>query len=388
MVFYGGSTVVALNNDRYHDFFVESVPLGESIIDNAEANGWDRALRGGAARQVVDAGRITAGHLQDVVNRTIGSGNDSTPKSAPTKAGQAAPPGSKVAAVSPEKKEEVKEKARAAVQSAVTKVKDDTAKVQEKTAEVAQTVKEDAKAAEVKLSEGVKELVAEAEAALASKSSEEVNLPPGTKLYTGYLPIGHTPPPGYALPGPKKAAKSADSAAKAPAEEAKPAPPPLPLVAPAVSKVAASEPVIAQLAESIDNLAGFLKDNPSAISGNAKDVLHSAEVDLVQLADRIEQVRQDEHKKLEDRLDEQAKEYNLRLLEMEADAQDKIDRQEEDWKQLFEDERNKIISGYRAKLQRELETQQEIINERYRYSLFTPPDLWLTTSTLVLNSTG
>ncbi|KAG8951280.1 Formation of crista junctions protein 1 [Tulasnella sp. 424] len=380
VVFYGGSTVIALNNDRYHDFFVESVPLGEAIIDSAEHDGWDEHLRGGAIRQGVDAGRITIGYLEDVFNRTFGSGttekSTQPPTSPPSKAGQAAPPGSKIVKAI----QESKESARSAAQTVVKKVHDDTAKVQQKVEEVKEKGKAKVNGIEIVFRDDIKELVEEVEAALAGRpyqkpapaapvlpdtQSEAVETPSGLKIYDKQLPLGHQPPPGYILPGDAKKKSKVPETRNVEAE-AKAAPPSLPLVAPTVVKSAGSEPVIAQLAESIDNLAGFLRDNPNALTGGAKDILQTAEMDLVQLGKRLEGVREDERRKLEEKLDDQAKEYNVKLLEMEAEAQDKIDRQEEDWKSLFEDERAKIMNQYRQKLQHELETQQELINQRLK----------------------
>ncbi|KAG8930404.1 Formation of crista junctions protein 1 [Tulasnella sp. 417] len=384
VVFYGGSTVVALNNDRYHDFFVESVPLGEAIIDSAEHDGWDEHLRGGTIRQGVDAGRITIGYLEDVFNRTFGSGASET-TSAPSKAGQAAPPGSKIVKAI----QESKESARSTAQTVVKKVQEDTAKVQQKVEEVKEKGKAKVNGVEIVFREDIKQLVEEVEAALAGRpyqkptpaapvlpdtqpprgveyhDPEPVETPSGLKVYDKQLPLGHQPPPGYVLPSDAKKKPKAPETRNVEGE-AKPAPPPLPLVAPTVAKSAGSEPVIAQLAQSIDGLAGFLRDNPNALTGGAKDILQTAEMDLVQLGKRLEEVREDEHRKLEEKLDEQAKEYNVKLLEMEAEAQDKIDRQEEDWKSLFEDERAKIMNQYRQKLQHELETQQELINQRLK----------------------
>ncbi|KAG8939863.1 Formation of crista junctions protein 1, partial [Tulasnella sp. 408] len=351
VVFYGGSTVVALNNDRYHDFFVESVPLGEAIIDSAEHDGWDEHLRGGAIRQGVDAGRITIGYLEDVFNRTFGSGaSEKGTQSPSSKAGQAAPPGSKIVKAI----QESKESARSAAQTVVKKVQADTAKVQQKVEEVKEKGKAKVNGIEIVFRDDIKELVEEVEAALAGRpyqkpapaapvlpdtqpsrgveyhDPEPVETPSGLKVYDKQLPLGHQPPPGYVLPSDAKKKPKASGGRNVEAE-AKPAPPPLPLVAPTVVKSAGSDPVIAQLAESIDGLAGFLRDNPNALTGGAKDILQTAEMDLVQLGKRLEEVREDERRKLEEKLDDQAKEYNVKLLEMEAEAQDKIDRQEEDW---------------------------------------------------------
>ncbi len=354
--------MVALNSDRYHDFFVESVPLGETIIDHAEHNGWDRSLRSRAVQQAVDATKSTYGHIEGVVSRTFGSGEVPAPPPSPqTRAGQAAPPGSKVKEIA----KDGKEAARSAAKKVVQKVEKDTQKVQQIQKDVAQDVRK----VEREFSLGIKELVEEVEAVLAGRqyvkptpvihTSEVQALPPGMKIYDRELPIGHQPPPGYVLPGQvkSKAPTSKDSTTV-------PSLPVLPLVAPLVSKLSSAEPVLGQLAQSIDNLAGFLRENPSSSSAGAKDVLQSAEKDLTQLGERLQKVKEEEHRKLEEKLDEQAKEYNLKLLEMEAESQDKIDRQEEDWKSLFDEERAKILHQYREKLQRELETQQELINQR------------------------
>jgi mitofilin len=146
--------------------------------------------------------------------------------------------------------------------------------------------------------------------------------------------------------------------------EAPPAPEPLPLVAPAVSELAATEPVIAQLASTIDNLASFLQNNPNA--GSAREVLEAAQADLVHFNERLEKVKEEERKKLEEKLEEQTREYSTALLEQELSAQDKVDQQEEGWRNLFEEERQRVVKAYREKLERELATQSEIINERLK----------------------
>jgi hypothetical protein len=51
-------------------------------------------------------------------------------------------------------------------------------------------------------------------------------------------------------------------------------------------------------------------------------------------------------------------------MELEMEAQDKLDSQEEGFRQLFEQKRAKIIHAYREKLDEELKTQTELINER------------------------
>ncbi len=138
---------------------------------------------------------------------------------------------------------------------------------------------------------------------------------------------------------------------------------PLPLVAPAVSEFSASEPVISQLASVIDNLASFLNSNPSA-ADKARDILDGAKGDLKQLATRIEEAKEEERHKLEASIDEQTCAFTIKLLELEMEAQDKLDNQEDDFRKYFEEEKAKFVAAYREKLNRELQTQSEIINER------------------------
>jgi mitofilin len=248
---------------------------------------------------------------------------------------------------------DVKDRAKAPAQAAV-----DAAKAAE------QAVKDTA----VSVSDDVKALVAQAEAALAGKpysEASDADVAPAAapvvaaNVYNTPLPLGFEPPPGYSRPAPPPKA----AAAPPKTVEAAPAPPPLPLVTPAVAALAGSEPVIAQLAGTIDELASYLNAHPTA-ADKARDVLSTAQVDLEALAGRIDAVRKDEHAKLEASLEQQAGEYNSKLIELEIDAQTRLDAQEEGFRKGLDEQKAEIITAYRAKLERELETQSEIINER------------------------
>ena len=173
-------------------------------------------------------------------------------------------------------------------------------------------------------------------------------------VYAAPLPIDFEPPSGYKRPTLPKPTQKVD---------AESAPVSLPLVAPAVSEVAVSEPVISQLASTIDNLASFIASNPAA-SEKAKDVLEVAKGDLTGLAARIEKIKDDEKLQLEQKLDEQAREYTTKLLELELEAQDKLDSQEEGFRKFYDEERARFSQVYREKLEQELRTQTELINER------------------------
>lgn len=218
-------------------------------------------------------------------------------------------------------------------------------------------------------SDGVQELVDEAEAALAGKPKpEKTQTPTPTEakevsppaevpknVYDAPLPLGFEPPPGFDKPKPPPPAPKV--------VEAPPAPPPLPLIAPEISEFTASEPIISQLATTIDNLSVFLNSNPAAAE-KAHGVIDTAKLDLLNLASRIEKIKQDEQVVLEQQLDDQAREYTVKLLELEMAAQDKLDSQEDEFRKLFDEERANLIKAYREKLSQELQTQSEIINER------------------------
>ena len=227
----------------------------------------------------------------------------------------------------------------------------------------------------VQLSDGVRELVEEAEAALADKPRPTKTQQPAPtpttaspeqptteakvpkNVYDAPLPLGFEPPPGFSKPKPP-------SPPAPEVVEAPPAPPPLPLIAPEISEHTASEPIISQLATTIDSLTVYLNSNPAAAE-KAHGFIDTAKLDLMNLASRIEKIKQDEQAALEQQLDDQAREYTVKLLELEMGAQDKLDSQEDEFRKLFEEERTKLVRAYREKLSQELQTQSEIINERY-----------------------
>ena len=234
----------------------------------------------------------------------------------------------------------------------------------------------------IQFSDGVQELVDEAEAALAGKSKPEKTkspksssasseLAPPTQsqptvvvkdvstpadvpknVYDAPLPVGFEPPPGFNKPKPPPPPPP-------PIVEASP----LPMIAPEISELAASEPIVGQLATTIDNLTVFLKSNPAAAE-KAHAVIDTAKLDLKTLAAKIQKIKEDEQGKLEQQLDDQAREYTVKLLELEMAAQDKFDSQEDEFRKLFDEERVRLVKTYREKLSQELQTQSEIINER------------------------
>ncbi len=332
------------------------MPLGKSVVEYGEARGWDELTVGDVATAGIEAAVTTYTLVTDLL----------TGKKTPSEVA------GRVKVATEKKIEEAK---------AATAIKRDAPKVEQT---VQQTKTQSSKGiVEVKVAEKVNatakdvahqtryeldELVRRAEAAIIGKSfdpssaaAEDVTPPtPGVlspsprDVYDLPLPLGFEPPPGYVRPSPPKHTPEEKSKSSESQRE-------LPLISPAVSNV--SEPIITHLAGTIDSLASFLKSDPKAAE-KASDILETAQGDLASLVDRIETLKEQERTALDAKLDEQTRECTLRLLEMEMEAQDKLDAQEEGFRQAFEQERAKFIQAYREKLDHELKVQTELINER------------------------
>jgi len=364
--FYVGSAFVAFKNQPYNEFFQQQVPGGPSVLQYAEDHNWDTLT----TADIINFLKTAPENAQKFVNDKW----DLVSKQKTPEAVKDATQTVKSAALTTE------ERLARVGDRLKTKVHKVESQIKEKTHTATAVAQHQAN----QFSEGVEELVRKAEEALKDKAAEpipeatttpaqpEISPPDQTppvvetetkvkaqgNVYEIPLPIGHEPPPGYSRPQPPPKPTP-------PPVEAPPAPAPLPLIAPAVSELATSEPIITQLASTIDNLAVFLNANPTAAE-KAHDVLDTARIDLTELASRMEKVKEDERIKLEQKLDDQAREYTVKLLELEMSAQDKLDNQEEDFRKLFDQERMNFIKAYREKLNNELQTQSELINERLK----------------------
>lgn len=357
--FYIGSAFVSFENQQYRELFTVNVPFGKELVEYGEARKWDDITIEQVVVATVDAYKT----VYNFVQRQLGNASTEEPIEKTTKS------------TLKESKERVKSTA-ASLKTAVKKVEEET--VPEATAKAISIARHHG----AQLADELDDLIRRAEAALAGKSVDSLHEatattaqsspdtfplrddtdliivsdknPDNVIVYAAPLPIGFEPPPGYERPTPPK---------PVPKATAESTPVPLPLIAPAVSEVAISEPVITQLASTIDNLASFLAINPAA-SEKAKDVLEVAKGDLTGLAARIEKIKEDEKLQLEMKLDEQAREYTTKLLELELEAQDKLDSQQDGFRTFYDEERGRFAQVYREKLEQELRTQTELINER------------------------
>ncbi|KAI0067289.1 hypothetical protein BV25DRAFT_1795107 [Artomyces pyxidatus] len=380
--FYVGSAFVSYHNPRYHAFFIDTVPFGPAVLEFGENRNWDTLTVSDVVVSTYDgamsAYRFVRKQLGSTADEVSDKAHDA--KSAVSAKVKAAKSTAEASA------EETKGRARKLSDALKTEVKASTEKVHEQGLKAAAISKHRAD----QFSEGVEDLIRKAEAALLHKpldSQPEATTTPEqptpeipdalgprhneielmtsefheahtsskarNDVYDAPLPLGFEPPPGFSRPKP-------------PPPKPEPEPlEPLPLVAPVVAELHSSEPVLTHLATTIDNLASFLNTNPAAAT-KARDVLDTAKVDLTELAENFEKVKEEEQRKLEQQLDEQTRQYTLQLLELELASQDKLDSQEADFRTFYEEERARFAKAYREKLETELRTQSEIINERLK----------------------
>ena len=346
---------MSYQNQQYRDLFTKHVPLGDVLVEYGEQHHWDEIT----VQQVVVATVDTAKAVYDFAQRQLGHvTKNAEPKAqdAPSDVGAARE--SKKASID-ETKARVKSTA-AVLKTAVHKSTEQlspeatakaTALAKYKAAQFADEVDELIKKAEDALAKPIEPIPDPSSPLQVPAADVEVFVlsekPDDAHVYVAPLPIGFEPPPGFSRPKPAP----------------KPKPEVLPLVAPAVSDVAISEPVISHLAGTIDDLASYLNANPTAAE-KAKGILDTAREDLTELATRFDKIKEDEKHELEAKLDEQAREYSTKLLELELESQDKIALQREDYEKYVAEEKMKLVQAYRERLETELKAQTELLNER------------------------
>lgn len=348
--FYVGSTFLSYENTRYHDFFTQNVPLANVLVDYGTKRGWDEITVQQVVVSTVDAVR----YVSDFVQTQLGY----RPKEdAAAVKGQDAsddiprpPPRDRA-------KERVKSVASTLKTSVEKRSQEGTARARHIAAQFADELDELVRQAEQALKKAPEH---EPPSTTVQQSPSDVELViVEVKDHEPPLPIGFEQPPGLVRPMPSK-----PRTASVPPPIPAPTPKPLPLVAPTISGLEISEPAISHLAQTIDDLASYLSSTP-AVSDKVSVILDTAKDDLQTLASRMEKIKKEEQHQLEQKLDQQAHEYNTKLLELEIEAQDKLDLQQEDFGKFLEEERARYAQTYREKLEHELRTQTELVNERW-----------------------
>ncbi|SPO21238.1 related to FCJ1 - mitochondrial inner membrane protein involved in formation of crista junctions [Ustilago trichophora] len=386
-LFYGISTVAALNNDRYQDFFVESVPGGERIIDYLDTHDVGQEIKninlGGYGDKAIDVTKSAYGSVSGAVGRVL-SGDAGASESA----GDERDARLRVAEARDKAKAEadkLAQKAKTGAKKAEDEAESALKAVQDKTSELLNRAKAAADKAEAKVRGEASEVKKDGRNVLQravdsvqvmtdiganTKAAPSKSAAPGKGLkeeiketYTGELPVNHEPPAGYAAPRRDRGLKAPEqpNARLRPDPEA----PKLPLLAPSIKSLSGSEPMIAQLAGTIDELTTFLKETPSS-GAKAKGVLENAQIDLEQLSQRLETIKREEAKRVENSLAAQAKRYEAQISKQSEEAANKLSSRESDWQKSFEEERSKQMQQFKEKLEKELATQSQIINERLK----------------------
>ncbi|KAJ7158471.1 mitochondrial inner membrane protein Mitofilin [Mycena filopes] len=342
--FYVGSTFLAFKNETYYQFFSERVPLGYSMLEYAEDNQWETMTLESAINSTLNKFTSAQRYVTDKISGPTPTVEDAKQVVQRTK-------DSTVKAI-----QDSKDRATSAAARIRTEIKKETSGANA-------IIKHQSE----QFSRGIDDLIREAEAALG-KGVDMTNLPTtpevsaapfpptdDTTVYNAPLPVGFELPPGYSKP------KAPKKPQPAPTEETAR----LPRLSPALSSISSSEPIIAHLAGTIDDLTAYVEANPAA-TAKAASVLETAKSDLTALASRIDKVREDERADLEAKLDDQTREYTVKLMELEMAAQDRLDGQEQEFRRFFDEERTRLTQAYREKLANELQTQTDLINERLK----------------------
>ncbi|WFD45192.1 MICOS complex subunit mic60 [Malassezia psittaci] len=187
----------------------------------------------------------------------------------------------------------------------------------------------------------------------------------GPNVYRGEIPVDFMPPEGY-IPMHSERKLQAPSPKENKARlRPDPQAPKLPQLAPSLSKLGGSEPIVSQLASTIDELANYVRETPSA-GAVAKGVLESAQVDLQQLVTRLDQIKKSDAKKLDEQLAKQAKQFEKEIAQKAEQASSALDKRDKDWTKKLEAIQNEQTAQFKGRLAKELETQSAIINERLR----------------------
>lgn len=377
VLFYGASVPAGYLSLEYRDFLADNVPLGRAISDAIDDYELQQSASGAATGKPALAGaKARETELTRVADSkaraegwTVKKGEKADPLAAQKeqllsakRAAEAAAAAKAKAAAS--KVQDAEERAKQAASSAIgaaSRAKDaaTTAAINASAALV--DAKDKVVDAVTHKTEEVKETLP-----IFAQRPRELDATPipakkaNLETYQGPpLPIGFEPPPGYALARPPPTPKGD-------IKPATPPPAPLPLVAPAVKEAASSEPILGQLAATIDSLAKFVENTSDVVSSSATGVLTAAQADIRKLAGHIDSVKKAEADKLKSQLEKQAGEYSTLLLKQEKDLVERLDTQEEDWRKAFDSERKQLVEAYKNKLELELKTQQELINERLR----------------------
>ncbi|WWC62202.1 uncharacterized protein I303_104797 [Kwoniella dejecticola CBS 10117] len=420
VTFYGLSGFVSTKSEGYRDFFVGTFPGAEAIADFADDHGWESFGFGSITKKAVQSYKSATGTEPTTTTQKI-------EKKAAEAKKDVIGAAEKVKAKGVEAKDAItgKETTTQKIQHTASDLKDRaiaaTHKAEDRIKHLAHDAKEKVdevtKDVPFNFSDGVEGIVREAEKALGSAESSskkalrsaentlsnaerkvedaahdakeaikphatayekavspyqqrtrELNptgVQPqqptfeGKRVYDGPpLPLGHEPPPGYYIPPPAKPVKAVVE------EKVEKIKQTLPLLVPKVKEFASEEPIISQLASTIDSLTSSLSNASSTglPSTDATGILSKAQDDLTALNKRLHDVKAAEKERLEKTVGEKTAEFESLLKGKEADWT----KSEQGLKESWAKERETLVEKWRGELEGELESQRQGIEQRLR----------------------
>nr|ODO04035.1 mitochondrial protein [Cryptococcus depauperatus CBS 7855] len=389
VAFYSVSGYIGTKSDTYRDLFTDYVPGGEAVADYADENGWEN-LTG----KILNTWYSIAGKSEttsEKVERKLGEIKEGVAQIPAQAKGKIEEVRERITEKS-SASQKVGDKAQHLKQVAIDKTHEAETRIKEFAVEAKEKIETATKDVPFNFSEGVEGIVRQAEAALHKVESktdqavETAKLAPtipssrfpdtqrprelrpetvvpkkqsfeGKQLYTGPpLPLGFEPPPGYYLEPPKETLQEKVKEKIGEIEEK------LPLLVPKVKEFAAEEPIISQLASTIDSLTSSLSTPTKTLSSNATGILSKAHDDLTALSTRLQEVKKAEKERLEKTVGEKKKEFEALLKSKE----DEKVKSEGVLKQNWEKERQGMVDDWRKELEAELEHQRQGIETRLR----------------------
>ena len=406
LVFYPTSGWLSTHYETYRDFFTANFPGGEFVADYADEHDWQSFGYGTVSRKAVETIQWAKGEqppqttVQKVETKAKEVKNEVVTQAQRAKA-EAEAKVKQASAATRAKAEEAKKavtkestkaeressKAVAAAKEKATEIKDKATELKDKAVAAAQDTAakgtQATKDVPFNFSEGVEGIVREAERALGKaeqkagevlhKADQAVGGPrvlpdtqrprelrpetvkpqgpsyEGKEVYKGTLPLGFEPPPGYYIAPPPKPVKGEEAAPKT-----------LPLLVPKVKEFAAEEPIISQLASTIDSLTSSLASTATAATSEAGGILTRAQDDLTALSTRLAEVKKTEKERLEKTISEKTAEFQSVLQSKDTERL----KGEQGLKESWEKERQGMVDDWRKALENELESQRQGIEQR------------------------
>lgn len=372
-LFYAGSLPLAAVSDEYRNMFAEHVPGGVQLLELSDRHVLDRDLRQKWRAELHE--RFQNAHVDDYVRDAAGvlragfgrarafvQDNAQVQQTREQVEKRASELQELVRAQLEELRTLAGDEAHV-LEGQIAHLRENSSTWLEQAVELSEKALGQVRAQATAMASGVQETVSHAVPGVPAPKHPEPETPvPETPVYEA-LPIGHEAPEGYVAP--KRERKLTPPAEASGQLRADPGAPKLPQLAPSIKGLAGSEPMVAQLAATIDDLAAFVRDTPSG-GAVARGVLESAQADLKHLVERLDAIKQKDARTLELQLAKQARDYEAEIARGAETAAEALDRRDADWAARVAALQAKQVSEFKGRLEQELRAQSALINERLR----------------------